>query len=112
MTGSLTSLLPNVIDGKLSTYFKNTLDNCYIEFDIAATSSFKLKIVKFQPRFGVNSAIFSGSMFEYSTDGTTWINLVTFQNEVHSDWNYYMPTEPISGMLKVRFRDPLGSTDS
>jgi hypothetical protein len=55
--------------------------------DFGTDLRLKLKQLKYFPSVAIDSALFSGSIFEYSTDDVTYTPLLTVDSTVHAGWN-------------------------
>jgi hypothetical protein len=99
-----------VSDNNLQTFYNSKTDGCFIKVDFGSDLRLKLKQLKYFPSVAINSALLSGSIFEYSTDDVTYTPLLTVDSTVHAGWNYFV--QEVSNIRYIRYSDASGSTRS
>ncbi|CAD8069993.1 unnamed protein product [Paramecium primaurelia] len=74
-------------DESETTYLKsNSATNCW-------NRKMKLEHLSFLPRIDVGASYLKGAKFQYSTDGVTFKDQFTIDDDVHKGWNVERPTK-------------------
>lgn len=58
--------------------------------DFGLNLRLKLKQIRFFPSPYMNALNLKNDIFEYSSDGTTWTTIYTFDSKIHAGWNYFL----------------------
>ena len=68
--------------------------------------------MRFIPRIDSTAILFNGAKFQYSTDGTTFTDLWSIDQTIHSGFNLFVPSTTIKGIKIIKFIDSRGATGS
>ncbi|KAM3144741.1 hypothetical protein pb186bvf_003050 [Paramecium bursaria] len=99
-------------DGLQSTYYKSSAATCFIQAQFALNKVFELKSMRFIPRIDSTALLFNGAKFQYSIDGTTFTDLWSIDQTIHSGFNLFVPPATIKGIKIIKFIDSRGATGS
>ncbi|CAD8206675.1 unnamed protein product [Paramecium pentaurelia] len=133
------SVVKRFYDESETTYhISNSATNCWVQIDFGKNRKMKLEHLSFLPRIDVGASYLKGAKFQYSTDGVTFKDWFTIDDDVHKGWNVERPTkcenskqknshggrdeddEPehhnknidLDGIRAIKFIDPRGASGS
>ena len=81
-----------IFDKDHSTSYNSTSAECYIGVDIGENTGIYLTRIRYfpYPKWAIASDYIQGGKFQASNDNSTWIDIATIDNTVHSGWNTFM----------------------